>query len=267
MINNNEKIDINKCINFIKKHIDIGNIDISNIEINTKLPYYVIKVVYSNKNIDYDKKSKKLFSEYIIEKNNSIILHCFSSITTNSNYNYNKIEKKHFNFKNLLKFFYYNDNWVTITEFKDFKDYIKKTFNNINDIYEILNKKFYYTYVVKDEKLIFISKGEINNIIEAYNEMFENINSNNDEYVLLIKKNDTEKDKECKYGLKCINSKCYYEHPKEYNLYESYKQNIINEKIKNPIFKSINCKNSDEFASKHKYNKCTFIHKGDPIDF
>lgn len=267
IMNNNEKIDINKCIKFIKKYINIEKFTISKIDINTKLPYYNINVLYSEKNTT-DKKTKQLFSEYIIEKDNNSVLHYFTN-----NIEINILEKNNddyimINSKYILKFFYYEGNWITNSEFKDFENHFKKTFNNLNDIYEILNKDFYYNYIIKNEKLIFISKGKTNNIEQFYNELLNYVILDNNKYILYIKNYHVkkEKGKNCEYELKCINPKCYYDHPLEYDLNESYKQYIIEEKIKKPMFKSTKCKNGDDLCVKHKCNKCNFRHKNDPID-
>lgn len=260
---NNCKNDVNKCIKIIKKYIDFTNFNISKIDINTKLPYYIIKVIYLNKNKDH----KQLFSEYIIDKNNNDILHCFSNSIIKDEEYYIEIEKENCSSKNILKFFHYKDDWITISEIENFEKYIKKTFNNKDDLFEILNKNFYYTYIIKNEKLIFVSKGKKNDTNQYYNEVLKDIIFENVNYVFLKNKN-TEKDnfKECKYGIKCINPLCNYKHPKEYSLYDSYKEYINNEKSKNDKFKSTYCKNKDELCVKHRFNKCNFIHKNDPIN-
>lgn len=267
IMNNNEKNDINKIIKFIKENINIENFIISKIDINTKLPYYVINVLYSEKNIkNINKNSKQLFSEYILEKNNNNILHFFTNNISSKNKS-EYIEKYECNPKNILKIFYHENNWITIPEIKYFEIYLKKTFNKINDIYEILNKNFYYTYFISNEKFIFISKGEMKDLKSNYcnNEIF----LENDKYIFvrnienIMEKKD---DKKCKYGLTCINPNCYYYHPENHDLNKSYKEYINKEKRKDPKFKSMFCKNDNRSCTKHKYNKCRFLHKDDPID-
>lgn len=263
MIKDENEIDVNKCLNFIKNNIDFTRFNISKIDINTRLPYYIIKVVYLNKNTDH----KQLFSEYIIDKYNNNIIHYFSSPTIKDEEYYIEIIKENFTFKHILKIFHYKNEWITISENDKFENYIKKTFNNKDDLFEILNKEFYYTYIIDNEKLIFISKSKTNDTNQFYNSVFKDILFENNNYVFLKNKN-TEKDKikECKYGVKCINPLCNYKHPKEYNLYESYIEYINNEKNKNYRFKSTYCKYEDGLCEKHKYNKCIFKHNNDPID-
>jgi hypothetical protein len=263
-----EKIKlIKKNFNLDIKEFDIENFIISSININTELPYYIVKVLYSEKKINESDETKQLFSEYILEKNNGNILHYFCNNINKDNTENTKKEKC--NSKDIFKFFYYEGNWVIIPEIKELEIYLKKTFNNINDIYEILNKNFYYTYFIENEKLIFISKGKMNSTEQIYgiNEIF----LKNDKYIFIRKMEKGIKkekdDKICKYGLKCINPKCYYNHPKNYNINKSYREYIVEEKKKNSIFKSIVCKgDNSNSCTKHKYNKCIFLHEDDPIN-
>lgn len=259
--NDEEKHNVNKCINFIKEHISIDIFDIIKIDINTKFPYYKINVIYVNKK----ERTKNLFTEYIVEKENSSILHCFSNNFIKSLYNKeNKIKEEKYNLRSIIKIFYYINKWVIISDVENIEKYIKESFTNINDMYEILNKRFYYTYIMKDNKLKFLSKGEINNSKSSYNEMTNDILLDN-EHFILINNIPTNNKEICKHDLKCINPKCHLRHSIEYDLGKSYKQYIINEKKKNSKFKSIDCKNTDKLCDKHKYNKCIFIHKNDPI--
>jgi hypothetical protein len=137
-INNDEyKQDINICIKFVKEHITFNNYDISKIDINTKnKKYYKINVLYLDK-----KEKKQLFSEYIIEKGkNSYIFHYLSneSFLYEINKDEKELKKENYNSSNIVKIFYDNE-WLTISE-KEVDNYIKKTFGNINDFFEILNK-------------------------------------------------------------------------------------------------------------------------------
>jgi hypothetical protein len=263
-INNDEyKEDINICIKFVKERITFDNYDISKIDINTKnKKYYKINVLYLDK-----KEKKQLFSEYIIEKGkNSYIFHYLSnkSFLYENNKDEKELKKENYNFSNIVKIFYDNE-WLTISE-KDVDNYIKKTFGNINNFFEILNKEYYYTYIIKDEKITFLSKGKINSLEQIYNDNIDNI-LYNEYYTLLYKRlNNINNNKDCKDGLDCINPKCIYKHPLDYNLDKAYKRYILNEKTQNPKFKSTYCKYEDDLCEKHEYNRCIFKHNDDAIE-
>lgn len=263
MENNNDehKKDINICIKFIKKQISFDNFNISKIDINTKNKnYYKINVLYLEK-----KEKEKLFSEYIIEKENNYILHYLSNETflCRNNKDEKELKEENYNFSNIFKIFNYENEWITVTE-KDVNNYIEKTFGNVNDFFEILNKEYYYTYIIDNEKISFLSKGKINNQEQKYNENIYNILCN--EYYTLIYKNLKNINNEnCKYKLDCINPNCVYNHPLDYNLNSAYKKYISNEKNKNHKFKSTYCKYEDEICEKHKYNRCIFKHNNDPF--
>lgn len=124
-----------------------------------------------------------------------------------------------------MKIFYYENKWITIQETKHFEIYFKKTFNNIKDIYEILNKDYYYTYFIRNEKLNFVSKGKMKDIKQIYG--CDGIFLENNEYIFIKKiENDMKNkyDKKCKDILKCINPKFQYIHPREYDINISYKE-------------------------------------------
>lgn len=50
-MNSKEKIYINRIIKFIKEYID-DKFTISKIDINTELPYYIVQILYTEKNIN-----------------------------------------------------------------------------------------------------------------------------------------------------------------------------------------------------------------------
>ena len=221
---NVKKEDINICIKSIKKYISLDNFNIHKINIDTKSPYYKIDILYSNKN----DKSRELFLEYILEKENNIVLHCFSNnIELNEQYDGNKIKKEIYNLQNIIKIFYYKDKWITISNISNVEICVKNTFNNINDFYEILNKNLYYTYNLESNKFNFLSKGIKDNITQCYDECVRKIILDDRKYVF-IKSNNKEKEN-CKYSLKCINPKCIFNHPVNYDLNTAYKQYIIEE--------------------------------------
>lgn len=256
MIKDTKKQDINIYINFIKKYISFTDFKILKIDINTEnIKYYKINVSYLDK-----KDNKRLFSEYIVEKkNNNSLLHNLSNKNLyKNNENEKDIRKENYKLEDILKIFYYENKWNIISE-KEMDNYIKKTFGNIKDFFEILNKEFYYTYIINDEKISFLSKGKINNTEQIYNENINDILYN--EYYTLIYKND----KDCKNKLTCINPKCIYKHPLNYDLKTAYKNYILNEKKKNHKYKLINCKYEDDLCEKNKYNKCIFKHDNDLI--
>lgn len=147
MINNNK--DINICIKIIKEHIIQDNFIISKIDIYTKnIKYYKINVLYLYKN-----EKKQLFSEYIIEKTiNKHILHYLSNDNFLCKINKYENQINKYSTNDIIKIFYYENKWIIISEKGD-NSYIKKTFGNINDFYEILNKEYYYTYIINDEKI------------------------------------------------------------------------------------------------------------------
>lgn len=260
-INDNYKEDVNKCINFIKNYISFDNFDIYKIDINTEnKKYYKINVLYS-----YKKGKEKLFSEYILEKKETnYILHFLSNEKfLYNNENEKDLEKEFYNFSDFIKIFYYENNWFIISE-KNIDDYVKKTFGDIKDFFEILNKEYYYTYIIKDKKIKFLTKGKINSLKQIHNENIDNIQYNGC-YILINKKLDTNNNEKCKYEYNCINPKCVYKHPLNYNLNEAYKKYILNEKKKNPKYKSTFCKYKNNLCEKHKYNRCIYKHNNDPI--
>jgi hypothetical protein len=255
-----KKEDVNICIKSIKEYISLDNFNIHKINIDTNSPYYKIDVLYSNKN----DKSQELFLEYVLEKEDNIVLHCFSNnIKINEQDDY-KIEKEIYDSQNIIKIFYYKNRWITISNINSVDEHIKNTFNNTNDFYEILNKNLYYTYILKNGKIIFLNKGIKNSVNQKYDERVKNIILDNKRYIF-IKINNKEKEY-CKYKFKCINPNCNFNHPINYDLNSAYKQYIIEEKNKNSNFKTLNCNNSDEMCPNHKYNKCKFRHQNDPIE-
>lgn len=251
--------NINKFKKFIKENIAVNKFRSCTVDINTKNHlYYKIRIICKN----IEEKIK--FFEYIVKKEENEINYIFHYLSneffldTDERINFG--EEKH-HFQDIVKIFYYNE-WNIISD-KNIENYFKQTFGNINDFFEILNKEYYYTYVIKDDKLKFLSKGEIKSKKQIYDENINNILYDNKKYILVYnKKNNSKK---CENGFKCINPKCVYEHPKDYNLINSYKQYILDEKNKDIKFKSINCKYSDNLCNKHKYNKCIFKHDSDPI--
>jgi hypothetical protein len=162
MIQKNNTKDVSICLSFIKKYISIDNYKITKININTKLDYYIICVIFSDK-----KKTEQLFSEFIIDKNNYKILHYFSNkaqikeeIENEENYTY----------ENVIKIFNYEDKWISIPENK-----------NIN-LYEIFNKEKYYTYVINNHKLKLICKGE--GIHQNFNKTIRKVFLDKEKYII-----------------------------------------------------------------------------------
>lgn len=257
-----KKEEINICINSIKKRIPIDKFNIHKIDIDTKSPYYIIKVLYSYKDKNH---LKELFLEYFLEKGvNNNILHCFSNnINLVVQDNGQEIAKESYDIYDIIKIFYDNNKWVSVSNMDNIENKVNNTFNNPNDFYEILNKAFYYNYILKEDKIIFLSKGIKNNINQYYNENIKNIILDNNKYVFI--KKDIKKE-DCKYKLKCINPICKFSHPENYDLILAYKQCIVEERNKNPMFKSLDCNYKDDMCPKHKYNKCKYKHKNDPIE-
>lgn len=252
-----KKEEINFCINSVKKYISPDKFNIRKIDIDTKLPYYKILVLYSKK----DDESQEIFLEYFLEKENNIILHCFSNnleIKKENEYNVEKYEST-----SIIKFFYYKDKWITIGCIDDIEKCINNIFNNPKDFYEVLNKNLYYTYIIENNKLKFLSKGSTNDVNQYYNNNIKGIIFYGNKYIFV---KDNRKKEYCKYNFNCINPKCIFKHPINYDINTAYKKYIIKEKIKNPKFKSLFCNNSDEKCSNHKYNRCIFKHQNDPID-
>lgn len=246
-MNTKEYNDINICVKFIKEYILLNEFNIYKIDINTKTPYYKINVLYNKK----DNKSKDLLLDFFIEKEKHIVLHHFSN-----NFNIededNNLENEVYDIQNIIKIFYYNNEWITINKTNDLEEYINKSFK---DFYEMLNKNMYYTYYFKNNKIKFLSKGIKNDIYQ--------FNDKSEEKIILD--NKSEKKEYCKYKSKCINPECVFEHQYDYNLKVAYKQYIIKERNKNKKFKSINCNKLDDNCDNHKYNRCIFKHINDPI--
>lgn len=259
-----KKEEINICIKSIKKHISTDNFNIHKINIDTKSPYYIIKVLYSHK----EENSTKLFLECFLEKGiNNKILHCFSNnINLDIQKDNWKIVEEKKDTHDIIKIFYDKNKWFTISNMGDIENNIKSTFNNPNDFYEILNKEFYYTYILKEGKIMFLSKGIKNNVDQYYDKNIKNIILDDNKYVF-IKKDIRKyiKKEDCKYKLKCINPNCKFSHPENYDLNLAYKQYIVEERNINPMFKSLDC-NFNDICPKHKYNKCKFKHQNDPIE-
>jgi hypothetical protein len=174
-----------------------------------------------------------------------------------------KIAEESYDIYDIIKFFYNDNKWVSVSNTDNIENKINNTFNKLNYFYEILNKDFYYNYGLKEDKIIFLSKGIKNNINQYYNENIKNIILDNNKYVVIEK--DIKKE-DCKYKLKCINPICKFSHPENYNLNLAYKQYIVEERNKNPMFKSLDCNFKDDMCQKHKYNKCKYKHKNDPIE-
>jgi hypothetical protein len=255
--------NIYKFKKFIKENISANKFSSCTVDINTKNDlYYKIRIICKNME---NMEEKITFFEYIVKKDGNNINYIFHYLSNESildtNEKKNVGEEKH-HFQDIIKIFYYNE-WNTISD-KNIENHLNQTFGNINDFYEILNKEYYYTYIIKDDKLKFLSKGKIKSKEQIHDENINKILYDNDKKYVLIY-NNKNNSKNCENGLKCINPKCVYDHPKDYNLITSYKQYILDEKNKEIKFKSINCKYTDKLCNKHKYNKCIFKHDSDPI--
>jgi hypothetical protein len=260
-----EKKCINICINSIKNYISLDKFDILKIDIDTKSDYYKINILYNRKN----DKSMKLFLDYFLDKEHKIVLHCFSNDIRvdeidKQNVDY-KTEKENYELKDIIKIFYYKDKWHTVYNIAHNDDKKLSIFKNKDDFYEILNKNVYYTYNIKNNKFIFLSKGIKNDINQSYNENISDI-FQDDKIHVIIKNKKQEKKEFCKYKLNCIDPNCNFSHPINYDINTAYKLYIIEERKKNPKFKSLKCSNNDKKCLKHKYNKCIFIHNNDPIE-
>lgn len=254
-----KKEDVNFCIKSVKKYIPLDKFNIKKIDIDTKSPYYKILVLYYKK----DDKSQEMFLEYFLEKENNTILYCFSNDINLKKEDEHNVEKEKYVSMSIIRIFYYKDNWITIGCTDDIEKGINKTFNNSKDFYEVLNKNMYYTYIIENNKVMFWSKGSINDVNQYYNDSIKGIFLDNNKYIFV---KDNEEKEYCKHDLNCINPKCIFKHPINYDINLSYKKYIIKEKVKNSKFKSSSCNNSDEKCSNHKYNKCIFRHQNDPID-
>lgn len=261
-----KKDEINICIKSVKNNISTDKFNIHKIDIDTKSIYYIIKVLYFYKH----GKTQELFLEYLLEKGiNNNTLHCFSNnINLDVPNDNRKTVEETYNTHDIIKMFYDKNKWITISEIDNIESKIRNTFNNPNDFYEILNKEFYYTYILKENKLMFLSKGIKNNVNQYYDENIKNIILDNNKFIFIKKilENINIKKKDCQYKIKCINPNCKFIHPENYDLETAYKQYIIEEKNRNPMFKSLNCNFNDDTCPKHKYNKCKFKHQNDLIE-
>lgn len=253
---------INKIINILKSNIN-KNFDIKKIDINTNSEYYNVNVIiFKNKQNMPKNINQDFFIEIILDKVDYNIIHCFTNCNSkniqNEDINYSKSEK--YTYQNILKIFYDNKKSSFICSNNRYEEIINK-----NDIYEIINKDFYYTYIINiDGKLKFISKGIRNTINQDNNKDILNIIFDNNNYEIHLKSYVS--DRICKQNLNCINPDCKYNHTGNYDITKAYNEYILNEKEKKPNFKSIRCKNDDDKCIKHKYNKCIFLHKNDPIN-
>lgn len=197
--------------------------------------------------------------EIVLDKINYNILHCFTNYGLNGEDIGNN--EKYIS-QDILKIFYDNKKWSCITNNDKYDNILK-----FNDMYEIINKEYYYTYIIKNNKLRFISKCKKNNIIQNFNKEIHNIYINNDKYEFYMKIFNVNKEiKECKYNLKCINPNCKYIHHNDYDINKAYNEYLIYEKKKKSKFKTIKCNNDDDQCIKHKHNRCIFLHKNDPTD-
>lgn len=204
---NKEYKNVQKILLIIKNIININVFKIQDININTNSEYYNIEITYFYKNISINNKS--CFAEIILDKNNYCILHFIETklddYKKDNIINFNKIEKQKYD--DILKLFYYNKKWICMSTFNIYNNMFKN-----NDIYEILNKNFYYTYVIKNNKIKFISKGYRNKTYQIYNENIFNIYIKDKFYELYFKKNDINNKRKCKYNSKCIIPNCKYIH-------------------------------------------------------
>lgn len=150
MSKNYNKKDVDKCIKYIKDNMDIREKTNCKIDVDTKSCYYKINIIYSNKK---DEK-RKFFSEYILEKEENYLLHYLSNDFNNSinkkSYKNDTIEEI-YGPEDIIKIFYDKDKWITIPDFNN--EILSNSFKNKEDIYEILNKNYYYTYIIKNSKI------------------------------------------------------------------------------------------------------------------
>lgn len=258
---NIEKENITKIINITQNIVDIKLYNVTKIEIYTKSKYYNVTVFYYFKDINDQNKNKnnEMFIEVVIEKRCFTILHCFSNeMNINTDFGSYETEKDDYSYKDIIKIFYKDNRWNCINEDINI-------FNNF-DIYPIINNDFCYTYILKNNKIRFISKCKIQDFFQIYNQEIVRINIINNKYEInFFKKNKDKTILECRYHSKCINPKCKNKHPNSYNLNKAYIDYIVRERNKNSNFKSMKCNNNDNNCIRHKYNSCIFLHENDPI--
>lgn len=261
MSRNYNKKDVDKCIKYIKDNIDIREKTNCKIDVDTKSCYYKINIIYSNKK---DEKTN-LFSEYILEKEENYLMHYLSN---DSNNLINKksckddIIEEIYGPEDIIKIFYDKDKWITIPNFNN--EILSNSFKNKEDIYEILNKNYYYTYIIKNGKIKILNKGKINDKEgQIYNENIIDILFSDKKYIIKVK-NEIKNNGTCINKSDCINPRCHFIHPDGHNVYDSYKKYIIEKRMKNPYFKTINCVNKDN-CIENNYNKCKYKHENDPI--
>ena len=228
--------DIKKIVDHMVK---LNNFNIHRIDIDTKSPYYKINVTY----LINEQKKETMFSEYIMKKKDLQLLHYFSKDKNTNKENYNP--------KDIIKIFYDESKWMTICQIDGLKKYFEPTFSNIEDIYEILNKQKYYTYIKNNDKIFLLSKGTKNHVEENYNNR-------------IIEKDNEKNKRFCKDGLNCIKPDCIFKHSEGYDLDKAYRDYIYEQRKNNSKFKTFFCKNTDENCSKHKNNRCIFKHHNDP---
>lgn len=250
-----EKNCIKRIIFFIKSKID-NKFNIKKIDINTDSEYYNINAIIIKENV-----GQRFFMEIILNKYDYSILHCFTNYISDKDDDiiFDIIGKEEYKLDNILKIFYDNKKSSFICNNSKYNDIIKKS-----NIYEIINKDYYYTYNVDDNyKLKFISKGIQNCIQQNINNEILNIIINNNKYILYLK--TFKSSKNCKYNIRCVNPECKLNHPNDYNINKAYIDYILIRKKQSSNFKTIRCNNDDNNCIKHKYNKCAFLHTSDPI--
>lgn len=247
---------IKRIIFFIRSKID-NKSNIKKIDINTDSEYYNINAIIIKEN-----GGQMFFMEIILNKYDYSILHCFTNYSLDKEDNdiiFDIIDKEEYKFDNILKIFYDNQKSSFICNNNKYNDIIKKC-----NIYEIINKDYYYTYNVDDNyKLKFISKGIQKCIKQNINNEILKIIINDNKYILYLKTFKSAKN--CKYKTKCINPECKLNHPNNYNINNAYIDYILTRQKQSSNFKTIRCNNKDDDCIKHNYNKCGFLHANDPI--
>jgi hypothetical protein len=264
-INKNRKLDYEDIVNILEKEYNLE------VRLDKSNNYYMVSVT-NNSNFNY--KFIRQCTGIIIEKESNKVIHYFGEKTYG--FDNNKVKLEDINIKScliapyingyIIKIFNYKEEWNFATSkhtnikifkindktlYKMFEETIKNTFESLEDFLSILDKSYCYSFMLSDNKLHMINKIFLDTFEEYYN--FNNFSSlfdikYNFEKYLLIEKNYNNvvckkiivSDKDIKDYI-YVNKTCNLVYSIKPNIDTNYKNYIISQKKKNPMFKSKKC--------------------------
>lgn len=275
--------------------------------------YYMI---CTTDNSDFNDLFIRQCTGIILERGTNKILHYFGEKAYDLDNKNSIIKLKDINIKNcyitkyinghIIKTFNYKGKWMFATSkhtnikyfnikskninlYNIFKNCLLKTFDKMEDFFNLLDENYCYTFILTDNYINLINKINLSNLEQHFNlgnyislskYKYFNKNDKDEKFIIIEIDKNSEPIKKihvstnsikkllynniCKYSDKCFNKSCKLIHIITPDIEENYKEYIKLKRKINPLFKTKICTNGDN-CTKHIENKCIFIHEDDPI--